>query len=393
MPTYLILAIALLDAIGAGLIEPILPGLLRSFVGPHDNVGAHFGTLLSLYALAQLLCAPVLGRLSDRYGRRPVLLASLFGAVVDYVLMTLAPNLTWLYVGRALAGATAANMPVLAAYLADTTDDKVRVTRFGQLGAAISIGMIAGPAIGGVLGGMHLRAPFLAAAVMAAVNLLLTFFMLPESRVGGASQKRAARGSVLASIRQLYRSPGFLSLVGLIVAVAVAVQIPVVLWVIYGQDRFGWTPVVVGLSVAVFAICQLIMQTVAVGPVVERLGEPRALTTSLATFGAGLLLVGMASSYWLPFLALPLLAAGAIAGPILQAMISRLVKPDRQGELRGVLASLTSLIAVGGPFAVTAIYGATRQTTPGLVWALAAAVMLVLPALSLAPLRSVPEPA
>jgi DHA1 family tetracycline resistance protein-like MFS transporter len=385
---HIILAIALLDAIGTGLIEPILPGLLRSFSTSHADLSTHFGALISLFALMQLLCAPTLGMLSDRYGRRPVLLLSLLGSVVDYTLMALAPTLTWLYIGRALAGATAANMPVLAAYVSDTTDMQTRTVRFGQLGAAISVGMVGGPAIGGLLGSIHLRAPFWVAGGIVAINLLLAFFVLPESHKARPDEESATGGNILASIRSLYRTPGFLPLAGLIAAVAAAVQIPIVLWVIYCQDRFGWATVTTGLSVAAFAVCQLSVQILAVGPVVSRLGEYRALTASLAAFGFGLLLVGVASSSWSAFLALPLLAMGAIAGPILQTRISCLVEPERQGELRGVLSSISSLVTVAGPFAVTAIYGATRQGLPGLVWLFAALMMLTAPALFAAPPRA-----
>jgi DHA1 family tetracycline resistance protein-like MFS transporter len=186
-PLFVLLAVLLIDAIGLGLIMPILPGLLQSMAGGGDAYSFHYGALLAVYALAQFLCAPLLGALSDRYGRRRVLLVSLGGAALDYLLMALAPSLAWLYLGRVLAGVTGANMAVASAYLTDITPPPQRAARFGQMGAAIGMGFIAGPVLGGLLGDWMLRAPFVLAALFNAANLLLVWWLLPEPHPAGRS--------------------------------------------------------------------------------------------------------------------------------------------------------------------------------------------------------------
>ncbi|RQQ18980.1 Tet(A)/Tet(B)/Tet(C) family tetracycline efflux MFS transporter [Burkholderia stagnalis] len=376
-----ILATVLLDAIGVGLVMPILPGLLRSLAGM-GSTDTHYGVLLALYAFAQFLCAPLLGALSDRFGRRPVLLASLAGAALDYLLMAYAPTLAWLYAGRLIAGITGASVAVATAYVTDVTAEPDRARRFGQLGAVMGIGFIAGPLIGGLLGAWHLRAPFVAAALLNALNLALVWRALPESRPPSARDGHTATIlNPFASLRLLRGGPALAALVGVYVIVALVSQAPATLWILYGQEHFGWSTLIAGLSLTGYGTCHALAQAFAIGPLIARLGERRALALGLAGDALGLVAIAFAAAAWVPFALLPLFAAGGLALPALQAMLARQVDDARQGELQGALASVTSLIGVAGPLVVTATYAATRDTWPGLVWAAAALLYLLVPPL------------
>jgi DHA1 family tetracycline resistance protein-like MFS transporter len=363
-PHIVILFTVLLDAIGIGLIMPILPGLLHSLANSDAAVSRNFGTLAAAYALMQFLFSPVLGALSDRFGRRPVLLASLAGAAVDYLVMAAAPNLAWLYVGRVLAGITGANMAVASAYLTDVTPEAERAGRFGQMGAALGVGFIAGPLIGGLLGALHLRAPFLAAAAMNGLNLLLAYFVLPESRKQQSSPREKRSMNAFATLHRLRGAPNLISLVGVYAVIMLASQAPATLWIIYGEDRFAWTTTIAGVSLAAFGACHALSQAFAIGPLVARLGERVALLIGLAADSLGLF------------------AVEGVTMPSLQAMLARQIDDSRQGELQGTLTSIASLIGVGGPLAATWLYAASQRTWPGLVWAIGAALyLLVLPLL------------
>ncbi len=355
-PLFVLLAILLIDTIGFGLIMPILPGLLQSMTGDRTANSFHYGALLSVYALMQFLCAPVLGALSDRLGRRRVLLVSLAGAALDYLLMAFAPTLPWLYLGRALAGVTGANMAVAAAYLTDITPEDQRAARFGQMGAAIGIGFIAGPVLGGLLGEWLLRAPFMLAAVLNGLNLLLTWRLLPESRPAPHPERRKVSLNAFAALHRLQGRPGLLPLVGVYAIVTLVGQWPATLWILYGQDRFGWSMWVAGLSLAGYGLCHALTQAFAIAPLVSRLGERRALLLGLAGDSLGLLLLSIAVSGWEPFLLLPLFAAGGLAAPALQSLLTRRIDDHRQGELQGTLTSITSLIGIAGPLLVTTLY-------------------------------------
>ncbi len=390
-PLSVIYATVLLDAMGLGLVMPILPGLLRSFAGADGSGSMHYGAMLAVYALMQFVFAPILGALSDRFGRRPVLLVSLAGAACDYLLMAGAPTLGWLYVGRVLAGITGASAAVATAYVTDVTPQSDRANRYGQMGAVMGLGFIAGPLLGGVLGEWHLRAPFLAAAIVNALNLGMAFFVLPESRPQRADAVRDRPNlNAFAALHRLDGTPALLPLAGVFAVIVMVAQAPSTLWIVYGQDRFGWSMLAAGASLAVFGACHAVAQAFVTGPVVARLGERAALLMVLAADGLGLLAMAVATRGWMPFALVPLFAVGGMAVPALQATLSAQVDESRQGELQGTLASIASLIGVAGPLVVTAGFAATRVAWPGIVWALAAALyVLVLPLLFNARVRSV----
>lgn len=376
-----ILAAILLDAIGLGLVMPILPGLLRTLTSA-DLRTFHYGGLMAAYALMQFLCAPVLGALSDRFGRRPVLLVSMAGAAADYVLMALAPSLGWLYAGRLLAGATGANMAVATALLTDITAPGLRAKRFGQLGAMFGIGFIAGPVLGGLLGDWHLRAPFVAAAILNGANALFAYFLLPESRPAESRPRLSLKAmNPFTTLHRLAGGAMLVQLVTVFALLALVSQIPATLWILYGQDRLGWSLSVAGLSLAGYGACHALAQAFGTGAIVERFGERRALLTGLAADALGMLLISFATRSWIPFVLLPLFAAGGMALPALQAMLSREVDQARQGELQGMLASVASLMGIVGPLVVSTSYALTRTTWPGATWVFGAMFYVLVGAL------------
>ena len=371
-----ILMTLLLDAVGMSLVFPILPGLLRELAGA-DATSTHYGALLAVYAAMQFLFSPVLGALSDRFGRRPVLLASLAGAAADYVLMALAPSLAWLYLGRVLSGITGASMAVGTAYITDVTPEAGRAKRYGQMGAAMGLGFVVGPLIGGALGEWSLRAPFVAAAVMNALNLVMAWRALPESNQNRTAKLDAAKLNAFSSLHRLQGKPPLLPLVGVYAVICLVSQVPAALWILYGQDRYGWSAWVAGLSLACYGGLHAVSQAFVTGPMVAKLGERRALLVGMAADGLGFVGMGVATAAWMPFALLPLFAAGGLTLPALQAVLARQVDEQRQGELQGMLASLASLIGIGGPLVVTAAFAATRLSWPGSVW-IAAAVLYLL---------------
>jgi DHA1 family tetracycline resistance protein-like MFS transporter len=365
-----------LDAVGMSLVFPILPGLLRELTGA-EATAHHYGALLAVYAAMQFLFSPVLGALSDRFGRRPVLLASLAGGAADYVLMALAPSLAWLYVGRVLSGITGASMAVGTAYITDVTAEPDRARRYGQMGAAMGLGFVVGPLIGGALGEWSLRAPFVAAAAMNGLNVLLAWRVLPESNQHPTATLDAGKFNAFSALHRLQGRPPLLPLAGVFAVVALASQVPGSLWILYGQERYGWTAWVGGLSLACYGGLHALSQAFVTGPLVARLGERRGLLVGMAADGLGFLLIGLATAGWMPFALLPLFAAGGLTLPALQALLARQVDDGRQGELQGTLASLTSLIGVGGPLVVTTAFEATRQSSAGSVWIAAALFYLL----------------
>ncbi|KAF1005238.1 MAG: Tetracycline resistance protein, class C [Luteibacter sp.] len=388
-----ILIAILLDAVGLGLIMPILPGLLRTLAPPGTQT-FHYGGLLAAYALMQFLCAPILGALSDRFGRRPILLLSMIGAAADYVLMAVAPSLAWLYVGRLISGATGANMAVATASLTDLTPPEGRARRYGQLGAMFGLGFIAGPVLGGLLGDWHLRAPFVAAAILNGANALLALIFLPESRAADDRPALSLKAvNPFTALHRLSGGPRLLPLACVFALISFVSQIPGTLWILYGQDRLAWSLSVAGLSLAAYGACHAMAQAVLTGAAVKRLGEAAALLAGLAAEIVGMLLMSIATRSWIPFLALPLFAAGGMAMPALQALLSREVDDARQGELQGVLASVISLTGIVGPLLVSAVYGWSRGWWPGAIWAFGAMFYLLVWPLLAWRARSTPNPA
>ena len=375
-----ILSTVVLSAIGIGLTMPIIPQLMRD-VGHTTELGWRFGAFTGLYALMQFIFSPILGMLSDRFGRRPILLLSLAGSAVDYLFMAIAPSLSLLFLGRAIAGITGASMAVTSAYIADVTPEDQRSRRYGQLGACFGIGFIIGPVIGGLLGAYWVRGPFLAAAAMNAINLLLTLFLVRESHTsrhaGTAGERERISFNPLASLRW---AAGFKSLLPLIGASGVLVlvgEIGGTVWVLYGEDKFTWDALTVGISLACFGAFHALAQAFVAGPVSERWGERRALMVGITADTTAYILIALSTHGWMAFALMPLFCLGGIGAPALQALLSGRVGPDQQGKLQGVLASTASLANVFGPVAISTIYFMSRGSFPGLVWLIGASLYLL----------------
>ncbi|TPM41366.1 Tet(A)/Tet(B)/Tet(C) family tetracycline efflux MFS transporter [Mesorhizobium sp. B2-3-4] len=387
--TYLVVLMAMaLDAVGIGLIMPVLPGLLRT-VGHVDDIGWIFGAFLSAYAAMQVLFSPLLGALSDRYGRRPVLLVSLAGSMADYLFMAFAPSLPLLFVGRLISGITGASMAVASAYMADISSQDRRARGFGHLSASFGVGFIAGPALGGVLGDIWLRAPFLAAAVLTGTNLALAFFLLPEPKRAHEGREKPSLNP-LAPLRWALTFPALLSLLGAFAVLALVGEVGGTIWVLYVQDKFGWDLFTVGISLALFGVFHAGAQGFVAGPIAERWGEKRALIIAILADGAAYVSIALAWQGWMVFPLLPLFCLGGIGAPALQSLLTSRVGADHQGRLQGVLTSMTSLVSVFGPFVIATLYFRTRAVFPGTVWIAGAALYVVcLPLL----LRAGPSPA
>lgn len=372
----LILATVTLDAIGIGLVMPIIPRLLRE-VGHTGDLGWRFGAFLGLYALMQFLCAPVLGAISDKVGRRPVLLVSLAGAAIDYVFMALAPTLAWLFVGRAVAGITGANMAVAQAYIADITPEAQRARRFGLFSAVFGLGVIAGPVLGGLLGEVWTRAPFLAAAGLNGLNLLLALFVLPESHEGKGGRLDRSAFNPFGALGWAAAFPALLPLMVAFVVLAVVGEIGGTIWVLYGEDKFAWDPWTIGFSLAGFGLFHALAQAFVAGPLAERFGERRALVVGIVADACAYVAIALATRGWMAFLLLPVFCLGGVGQPALQSLLSGQVGEDQQGRLQGVLAGLASLASVIGPVVIAQIYFASRGAFPGLVWTIGAALGLM----------------
>ncbi|EFE5386862.1 Tet(A)/Tet(B)/Tet(C) family tetracycline efflux MFS transporter, partial [Escherichia coli] len=299
-PLIVILSTVALDAVGIGLIMPVLPGLLRDLVHSND-VTAHYGILLALYALMQFACAPVLGALSDRFGRRPVLLVSLAGAAVDYAIMATAPFLWVLYIGRIVAGITGATGAVAGAYIADITDGDERARHFGFMSACFGFGMVAGPVLGGLMGGFSPHAPFFAAAALNGLNFLTGCFLLPESHKGERRPLRREALNPLASFRWARGMTVVAALMAVFFIMQLVGQVPAALWVIFGEDRFHWDATTIGISLAAFGILHSLAQAMITGPVAARLGERRALMLGMIADGTGYILLAFATRGWMAF--------------------------------------------------------------------------------------------
>tara|TARA_R110002124_G_scaffold63350_38_gene173392 strand:- start:22 stop:1206 length:1185 start_codon:yes stop_codon:yes gene_type:complete len=371
-----ILATVALDAIGAGLIFPILPELLAELTHGGD-IGLLYGLMLGSYALMQFVASPVLGALSDRYGRRPVLLLSLAGTLVDYLVMALSP-LGWVLVlGRAMAGITSANMAVASAYITDITPAEQRAQRFGLLGAVLSMGFIIGPALGGVMGAFWLRSPFLVAALLNGLNLLVALFVLPESH---AAKPGAFDLNTLNPLRPLLWLWNFKPLLPLVITAAVfglVASVPATIWVLYGTQRFGWDSVHMGLSLSVFGISGALSQTFLVGPLSRRYGDLGTLMIGVGFDTLAYVLMAFANQGWMGYGVTPLFALGGVAMPALQSLLTSRVSDEQQGQLQGVMASLMSLAGIIGPVLATAVFFSTRNIWVGTVWLVGAGLYLL----------------
>lgn len=362
-----VFATIVLDAVGIGLIFPILPALLRD-VTHTENVASYIGIMTALYALMQFVFAPVLGSLSDRLGRRPVLLISLAGASINYLFLAFAPNLWMLLLGRAIAGLTSANIAVATAYITDISSEDKRARRFGLFNAMFGIGFIIGPVLGGALGEYWLRLPFVAAALLNTGNLLLAFFMLPESRAPSGEKIDLAALNPLRPLRWVFSVKSLLPITFIFFIFSATGEVYGSCWALWGSDTFQWNGLWIGLSLGAFGVCQTLAQAFLPGPAAKLLGERATILTGVASACAALVVMALATQGWMIFAIMPLFALGGIGAPALQSLATRQVEASRQGQFQGVLASAVSLAAIVCPLAFSSIYLLVRTQWPGAIW-------------------------
>ncbi len=374
-PLVIILGTVILDSVGIGLIFPIMPQLLRD-VTHMGEVAPLFGVMIALYALMQFLFSPVLGAISDRFGRRPVLLVSLAGAAIDYLVMAFTPYLWLLFLGRAIAGVTAANMTVATAYITDITPEDQRAGRFGYIHAMFGIGFLVGPLLGGVLGEVWVRAPFLAAAFLNLLNFLLALFVLPESHKG---ERTAVSPGALNPFRLLKWGITVRALVPFLFIFFIlnfVGQVYGTVWVLYGEDVFHWSPLVIGMSLAAYGLLHALVQGFLPGPMVRVMGERKAFLFGAGAEVAALTILGFITDGWVVFALLPLFSLGGVGTPALQSLATRSVSSEHQGRLQGVLNSLMSLASIFGPLFFASIYTGLSGGWSGGIWFVAAFVYL-----------------
>jgi DHA1 family tetracycline resistance protein-like MFS transporter len=349
----------LIDVLGFGLIIPVLPKLVTSMAGGGPNAGAHvFGLLLSVFGLMQFLFSPILGGLSDRFGRRPILLLSLLVSGVDYVLMALSPSIAWLFVGRVLAGITGASFTAASAYIADISPPEKRAQNFGIIGAAFGLGFILGPAAGGLLGAVSPRAPFWAAAALSLLNALYGLFVLPESLT--PEHRRAftwKSANPIGGLGILFRHRWVLIMAASITLLALAQQSLQSTWVLYTTFRFHWSELDNGLSLALVGLSSGLVQMFLVKVLVGKLGERRAILWALICNIIGFAGFALASRGWMMIPVILFWSLSGVAGPTTQSLISRQYEANEQGAVQGALASVQSLMGVIGPLIATWVFG------------------------------------
>jgi DHA1 family tetracycline resistance protein-like MFS transporter len=324
---------------------------------PTNEASPYGALLLSVYAITQFVFAPLIGNLSDKYGRRPVLLFSLLGFGIDYIFLALAPTFGWLFVGRIIAGITGASFTTATAYIADVSSPETRAKNFGMIGAAFGLGFVIGPAVGGLLAGFGVRAPFYAAAGLCLLNALYGYFVLPESL---SKENRRAfqwkRANPFGSLKFLQKTKGIGALAISFFLIYLAAQAVQGNWSFFTIHRFGWTEGLVGISLAVVGLLVGAVQGGLIRVINPRLGDEKSIYLGLLLYTAGLVLFAFASEGWMMFAFLIPYCLGGIAGPSLQAIISKHVPPNEQGELQGALTSLMSLTTIIGPLIMNNLF-------------------------------------
>ncbi|MEO9169584.1 MAG: TCR/Tet family MFS transporter [Candidatus Baltobacteraceae bacterium] len=374
-----------LDMLALGVIIPVWPALIKTFTGQNDATASlMLGIMAVVWAVAQFAAAPVLGVLSDRIGRRPVILFSNIGTAFDYVIMALAPTLSWIFVGRVLSGITAASIPTASAYIADVTPVEKRAGAYGMIGAAFGLGFVVGPALGGFLGNVDPRLPFWVAAAMGLANFLYGLFVLPES-LRPENRKRSfeiKRANPLGALRLLRSHPELFGIATVAFIGYVAHEVYTVVYVLYGQHRYGWDSRTLGIGLAIVGISSAVISALLSQKAVEKFGARMSLIGGLIFGALGFYLFGSASTlmFWI---AIPINALWGIAGSAQQVYMTKRVRNDEQGELQGALSAMRSIAMIGAPMAFAGIFayfikgGGSGIEFPAAPWYLAALLLVV----------------
>ncbi|MFM1998602.1 MAG: hypothetical protein RL204_549 [Bacteroidota bacterium] len=358
-PALLFIFITLLiDVIGLGIIIPVLPTLLKEITGEGIDAAANYtGWLMMAFSLMQFVFSPILGSLSDKYGRRPILLLSLFGFGLDYILLAYAPNLIWLFIGRIIAGIMGASFTTASAYIADISTPEKRAQNFGLIGAAFGLGFIIGPVIGGLLGSFGPRVPFFAAAILTLINFLYGYFILPESL---PKENRREfdwkRANPKGSLEHLFKYKFIAGLVASLVIIYIASHAIQTNWSFFCIEKFQWTEKQIGTSLGAVGILVALVQGLLIRYINPKLGNERSIYLGIFLYAAGFFLFAFAGAGWMMYVFLIPYCLGGIAGPALQSMMSAAVPANEQGELQGALTSLVSLTSIFGPLLMTGIF-------------------------------------
>ena len=357
----------LIDVIGWGIIIPVIPGLIEELIQGDISEAAKVGGWITfVYAITQFVFAPLIGNLSDQYGRRPIILISLLGFTLDYILLALAPSITWLFIGRIIAGITGASITTASAYIADISTIENRAKNFGMIGAAFGLGFIIGPVIGGLLGQYGARVPFYAAAALCFFNFLYGYFILPESL---PKEKRSVlnlkKANPIGSFLHLKKYPKLIGLASSMFLLYVASHAIQSNWSFFTMYKFNWDEKMVGISLGVIGLLVALVQGVLIRWVNPWLGNEKSIYAGFFLYSLGMLLFTFANQSWMMFIFLIPYCLGGIAGPALQAVISIQVPETEQGKIQGTLTSLMSASAIVGPPLMTGIfYYFTKEQTP-----------------------------
>jgi len=357
----------LIDVIGWGIIIPVIPGLIEELIQGDISEAAKVGGWITFaYAITQFVFAPLIGNLSDKFGRRPIILISLLGFTLDYILLALAPTITWLFIGRIIAGITGASITTASAYIADISSIENRAKNFGMIGAAFGLGFIIGPVIGGLLGQYGARVPFYAAAALCFFNFLYGYFILPESL---PKEKRSVlnlkKANPIGSFLHLKKYPKLIGLASSMFLLYVASHAIQSNWSFFTMYKFNWDEKMVGISLGVIGLLVALVQGVLIRWVNPWLGNEKSIYVGFFLYSLGMLLFTFANQSWMMFIFLIPYCSGGIAGPALQAVISIQVPETEQGKIQGTLTSLMSASAIVGPPLMTGIfYYFTKEQTP-----------------------------
>ncbi|MDP4276941.1 MAG: TCR/Tet family MFS transporter [Bacteroidota bacterium] len=374
----------LLDVIGFGIIIPVIPKYISLLIGSDlSHASLYSGWLMFSFSVMQFFFSPIIGSLSDRFGRRPVLLISLFGFGLNYLIIAFAPSIAWLFVGRILAGITGASFTTATAYIADISTPEKRAQNFGLVGAAYGLGFIIGPVLGGVLGQYSLQLPFFVAAGLTFLNWLFGYFVLPESLpVENRRRFELKRANPVGSLILLRKYPVISGMIGSLICVMIASFATQSTWTYFTMEAFHWNESLVGYSLGLVGLLTAIVQGGLVRIINPKLGPVRSIYTGLIFYGLGFFLIAFASQGWMLFLIMIPFSLGGIADPAAQSIISNEVPANEQGELQGALTSLRSITSIIGPVLMTTLFSHFTAKSasvyfPGAPFMMAAVLILV----------------
>jgi len=355
---FFILVTILFDCIGFGIIIPIMPALIKELTGATLSEASEYGGfLLTVYSLMMFACSPILGALSDKTGRRTVLLISLFGMAIDYFFLAFAHTISLLFLGRIIAGICGASITTASAYIADVSTPEKRAQNFGLIGAAFGLGFIIGPVIGGLFSQFGTRVPFMIAGGLSLINWLYGYFILPESLKKENRRKfEWKRANPVGALMQIKRYPSLLGLLAALLILFIAAQSTQTVWSFYTQEKFHWNETWIGYSLGFVGLTVAIVQGGLIRIIIPKFGQKKSIMFGLSLYVLGFVLFAFASKGWMMFAFMVPYALAGITGPAIQGIISTQVKPDEQGELQGIMTSFMSLASIIGPLLMSYLF-------------------------------------